>query len=203
MLKSNNLLNNNNNHFIDGWYIDESLCDDLIDFFEKSNDDEKRVGKVYKNNTPPIVDKSVKDSTDFYVAPYNKHPLIQKFLGSLEEVLNEYKTKYTYCDTGVTQWRISKTYNIQRYFPNQGFHKFHCERGTEGTYKRHLVWMTFLNDINDGGETEWFYQKVKVKPEKGLTLIWPTDWTYTHRGLVSKTETKYIITGWYDFYESE
>ena len=63
--------------------------------------------------------------------------------------------------------------------------------------------MTFLNDINDGGETEWFYQKIKVKPEKGLTLIWPTDWTYTHRGLVSKTETKYIITGWYDFYEIE
>ena len=48
MLKSNNLLNNNNNHFIDGWYIDESLCDDLIDFFEKSNDDEKRVVKFIR-----------------------------------------------------------------------------------------------------------------------------------------------------------
>ena len=31
--------------------------------------------------------------------------------------------------------------------------------------------MTYLNDIKDGGETEFYYQKLKVKPEKGLTLI--------------------------------
>jgi len=59
--------------------------------------------------------------------------------------------------------------------------------------------MTYLNDISDEGETEFLYQKIKVKPEKGLTLIWPTDWTHTHRGIPSQTETKYIATGWYRF----
>jgi hypothetical protein len=59
--------------------------------------------------------------------------------------------------------------------------------------------MTYLNDVTDGGETEWKYQKLKIQPRKGLTVIWPTDWTHTHRGLPSKTQDKYIMTGWLNF----
>ena len=32
-----------------------------------------------------------------------------------------------------------------------------------------------------------------------VTLIWGSDWTFTHRGITSKTETKYIATGWLDY----
>ena len=59
--------------------------------------------------------------------------------------------------------------------------------------------MTYLNDVTDGGETEFYHQQLKIKAERGKTLIWPVDWTYTHRGVVSNTQEKYIITGWYDF----
>ena len=64
---------------------------------------------------------------------------------------------------------------------------------------RHLVFMTYLNDVNNGGETEFLNQRIKFKPQKGLTLVWPADWTHSHRGLVSLTETKYITTGWLNF----
>ena len=77
---------------------------------------------------------------------------------------------------------------------------WHCEKsGDEGNINRHLVFMTYLNDVTDGGETEWYYQKEKIKPEKGLTVIWPAEWMFTHRGVISKTQTKYITTGWYNF----
>ena len=46
--------------------------------------------------------------------------------------------------------------------------------------------MTYLNDVSDGGETEFYYQKLKVKPETGLTLIWGSDWTFTHKGITSQ-----------------
>ena len=59
--------------------------------------------------------------------------------------------------------------------------------------------MTYLNDITDDGETEFFHQKIKIKPEKGLTVIWPADWTFTHRGIPSNTQVKYITTGWMSF----
>jgi hypothetical protein len=58
---------------------------------------------------------------------------------------------------------------------------------------------TSLNDVTDQGETEWFYQKVKVKPERGLTVFWPTDWTFIHRGIASPSQEKYIATGWYSY----
>ena len=53
---------------------------------------------------------------------------------------------------------------------------------------RHLVFMTYLNDVFDEGGTEFFYQKIKAQPRKGLTLIWPVDWTHLHRGIVSPSE---------------
>ena len=58
--------------------------------------------------------------------------------------------------------------------------------------------MTYLNDVKDGG-TEFLYQNLKTKAEKGLTLIWPSAWTHTHKGIISPTKEKYIITGWYAF----
>ena len=89
--------------------------------------------------------------------------------------------------------------NVQKYPIGGAYHGWHAERGGTATGHRHLVFMTYLNDITDGGETEFMYQKLKIKPRKGLTLIWPSDWTHTHRGLPSATQVKYIVTGWYGF----
>jgi len=58
--------------------------------------------------------------------------------------------------------------------------------------------MTYLNDVDEGG-TEFKNQKIKLPARKGLTTIWPTDWTHTHRGVISKTQDKYIITGWFNY----
>ena len=61
-----------------------------------------------------------------------------------------------------------------------------------------LVWMVYLSDLDNGG-TEFKYQNHIEKSEKGKLLIWPTDWTHTHRGQISRTDEKYILTGWYTF----
>ena len=193
---------NQNNNFIAGWYIDKNLCDNLINFFEKDNT--KTDGKTYGGgSSTPKIDKKVKDSTDLDIAQYNQIPLIQNYLNNLGLVIEHYKNKYVFSNENVLTWKISQSYNIQRYYPNQGFHKWHCERGNLHNGNRHLVFMTYLNDVTDGGETEWYYQKIKVKPKKGLTVIWGTDWTFTHRGIPSPTQTKYIITGWYSFIKPE
>ena len=58
--------------------------------------------------------------------------------------------------------------------------------------------MTYLNDVKNGGETEFYWQKIKIKPKKGLTLIWPTEFTHLHRGIPTPIEEKYIVTGWFN-----
>ena len=87
--------------------------------------------------------------------------------------------------------------NIQYYAPGGGYFSEHCER-TSKMENRCLVWMTYLNSVPNAG-TNFKYQKLTTPAEKGLTLIWPTDFTHTHRGQISKTHEKYIITGWFNF----
>ena len=58
--------------------------------------------------------------------------------------------------------------------------------------------MPYLNDVPDGG-THFKYQELTAPAKKGLTLIWPTDFTHTHKGQITDKHEKYIITGWLGF----
>ena len=185
---------NKQNNFISGWYLpNKDLCKNLINYFEKSNN--KFEGTT--NNTR--IDKSKKDSTDIIVNIFSEEPLIKEYIKNLLLVLNKYKQIYKYADNPHDKWGITENFNIQRYLPNQGYHVYHTERDGLNSSLRHLTFMTYLNDVSDGGQTEWYYQKLKIKPETGLTVIWGTDWTFTHRGIPSPTQTKYIITGWFSY----
>ena len=127
-------------------------------------------------------------------------PIIQKYLVELKSVCDKYINQYKWCNE-YSPFMVTEGFNIQHYKPNEGYFAWHTERGSSHIpyCNRHLVWMTYLNDVTDGGETEFYYQNIKTKPQKGLTVIFPADWTHTHRGITSKTQNKYIITGWYNF----
>ena len=59
--------------------------------------------------------------------------------------------------------------------------------------------MTYLNDAENAG-TEFFYQKLSLPCKKGLTVIWPSDWTHTHKGIINEKQSKTIVTGWLSHY---
>jgi hypothetical protein len=190
---------NDKNYFICGWYIDKEICNDLISFFDKG---QPKIGEVFDKNGNLTVDKSNKDSLEIVLPEPRSSDISLKYIEALQMVLEEYKIKFPFCNN-YGAYSILSPPQIQKYLPNGGFHKWHSERTSGGPIfvsSRHLVFMTYLNDVDDGGETEFYHQKLKVKPEKGLTLIWPADWTYTHRGIPSRSEEKYIITGWYNYH---
>ena len=56
--------------------------------------------------------------------------------------------------------------------------------------------MIYLNDIEEGGETEFLYQQKKIKPRRGMGAIWPGSFTHLHRGNPPMS-TKYTLTGWF------
>ena len=177
-------------NFIMGWYCDPSLCDKLIDYFH--------------NKREFIIDKS--DSYQGYKCvdsllddPENSQ-LCGEYLNSVFSCTDRYKEKYEYCNKSQSIWALQESLNIQMYDPGCSYSIWHAEMvgPPKISCKRNLVYMTFLNDVNEGGETEFLYQKLKIKPEKGLTLIWPAYWMHTHRGLPS-SEIKYIATGWFEY----
>jgi hypothetical protein len=85
---------------------------------------------------------------------------------------------------------------IQKTIPMGGYHVWHSENSTLETKGRAVAWMLYLNDVVEGGETEFLYQSKRVKPKTGRLVIWPAGWTHTHRGNPPLEGEKYIITGW-------
>jgi len=196
MVKEHEL--NDKNNLIGAYYLpDLTICDRLISFFE--NSDRKDLGKVGHS----VVNKKMKDSTDVLLFKEDvfANKELEDYFHQLVKIVNLYKAKYPWCDKRLATWALTDTFIIQKYKPSQAYHGWHAESADIATSRRHLVFMTYLNDVEKGGETEFYHQNVKVKPEKGLTLIWSADWTFTHKGNVAPEEDKYIITGWLDFKE--
>tara|TARA_B100001996_G_scaffold375620_1_gene355809 strand:- start:209 stop:790 length:582 start_codon:yes stop_codon:yes gene_type:complete len=172
---------------------DTSLCDLLIDYFK--NDIEHKNRGV----TAAGADKG-KVSTDVTVSVANQNPVLRMYMEEVYSAITEYGRNYRF--PPAFKVGLKESWNIQHYAPNEGFFDWHCERSSYQSHQRAMVFMTYLNDVTDAGETEWYYQKLKVKPEKGKTVLWPTDFTHLHRGITSPTQEKYICTGWFNFFDA-
>ena len=101
------------------------------------------------------------------------------------------------CLYDIGEYWCSGSMNLQRTEPLEGYHSFHSENISYSARFRILAWMVYLNDVEEGGETEWLYQQLKIKPKANTAVIWPAGFTHLHRGNPPISETKYILTGWF------
>ena len=87
---------------------------------------------------------------------------------------------------------------LQKTEPYGGFHNFHCEDTSWNCHLRTMAWMVYLNTVTDEGGTYFSNYDYKIDAVEGRLVIWPAYWTHVHRGVISKSQTKYIATGWYE-----
>lgn len=80
------------------------------------------------------------------------------------------------------------------------YNYWHCEVFPQAPLNeplhRTLLFMFYLNDVAEGGETEFYYQNKAIRPKAGRMVIAPAYFTHTHRGCVPKSNDKYILTSW-------
>ena len=114
----------------------------------------------------------------------------------LEKAFSPYIDDFPYLQDQGTEW-CSGSILLQKTEPLEGYHTFHCENSNWAYRHRVLAWMIYLNDVEEGGETEWLYQQLKIKPKKNTALIWPGSFTHLHRGNPPISGTKYVLTGWF------
>ena len=181
--------------FIGGWQMEnDSICQSLIEFFE-NNPTLHVKGESYNG-----LDKDIKDSIDIPLNPLDLkkdgYSVFNKYMVHLNECywdyLKSFKLEKQFKDVHIGP------FNLQKYNPGGHFKSWHSERMNIVSSSRIFAFMTYLNNVNDGGETEFYYFGIKIKPVQGLTLIWPSEWTHLHKGSITN-ETKYIITGWINF----
>ena len=182
-------------NFIGEYHVPESICTKLMDFFHHGDDVIRSEGQIGGGR----VDASIKSSTDVVLMKndWKTIPVINEYINELEKCTGKYIEEYPFCLQPGYRFQLSEPIRIQHYKPSEAFYGYHCER--YNLSHRHLTFVTYLNTVKDKGETEFYYQKVKVSPIIGKTAIFPAEWMHTHRGVPSSTEEKYIITGWYEF----
>ena len=89
------------------------------------------------------------------------------------------------------------TLKIQKTLPTEGYHIWHLEHGKGFMNEpRAFVFTVYLNDVEEGGETEFLHFSKRIKPKTGRIVIWPAAFPYVHRGNPPLSGKKYILTSW-------
>ncbi len=186
-------------NFIGSWTIEPlSICDDLISYFESNK------SKQLKGVTTLGKNIDVKDSIDIVITPKEiglpGNELFKVYFNTLFNFYKNYVEDWPFLELFADNLHLD-SFNIQRYQQGQHFQQTHTERSNLATLHRLFAWMTYLNDVDkkDGGSTVFVHYDLEVQPRKGLTLIWPAEWTHAHKGNLLTAGSKYIITGWMHF----
>ena len=206
--------------------LDKNLCEELINFYYECDDKNLTLqGSISTPANPNDINKDYKDSTDLSILNLTLNPntdisnkskvLTEKVYDILKNYVKIYSTEYKLKSIGNTE-NIGSTYHgytprkedlildgllIKKYkTPNQGYHLWHSDYSMghprHPQCRRALVCMFYLNDVNKGGETEFYHQKIKIKPEQGKLVIFPAYFTHTHRGNKPISNDKYILNSW-------
>ena len=184
-----------NANFIGCWQKKSNkICKDIINFYEENSQSSK------SGTSGNQVNEEVKLSTDLTINPKDlvdkKYSVFVEYMDFLKKCHEDY----------LQQWPSLKTmfgkvhcgsFNIQKYNEGGHFKKFHMERTSILNSSRIFAWMTYLNNVEKGGHTDFRYYDISMQPKPGLTMIWPAEWTHAHRGNEVEKGIKYIITGWF------
>lgn len=169
-----------------------SFCQDVITRFENTTDEQYpgRIGQAVNE------DSGIKKTTDLVVSgkPHWKD-VDRALFQSLGRAVMEFREKFTYFKGPFKDMG----YNVQRYVPGEYYH-WHIDGGSHEFSQRQLVAIWYLNDVQGpGGETEFLYQDVSIKPEQGKLVLFPPFWTHEHRAATVQHGVKYIATTWIVF----
>jgi hypothetical protein len=172
--------------------LSADFCDDVIQRFEQHSEDQYpgRIGQQANE------DAGIKRSTDLVVSgKAHWHDVDRALFKSLGFAIREFRLQYPFFNGPFKDMG----YGLQRTSPGEFYH-WHIDGGSHEFSQRQLVAIWYLNDVpGPGGETEFLFQDVKIKPEQGKLLLFPPFWTHEHRGVELQKGVKYIATTWVVF----
>lgn len=151
------------------------------------------------------VSKTEKDTENIYVELCHTYEfdtqsrIIAPVIENMHKCHEIYANEYDFLWSGVDRYMIDHALKYQRTDVGGGYHVWHCENGGTPYGRRVLSVLIYFNDVYEGGETEFLYQKLRVKPTEGTVVIFPSAWTHVHRGNPPISNNKYAMTSWYVF----
>jgi hypothetical protein len=175
--------------------ISQDLCRRCIEFYER--DPRKHSGYTTSAGGERQLEVEVKVSTDLGVetdgiwAPVfvELHSAVTTAIQSIAGQLPALQVSPLQC-TG---------YKLQHYQKNTGHFKWHFDALGPGGWERQLAVIIYLNSVEEGGETCFHRQDLKIRPVAGDALFFPPFWTHMHCGEIPRSGDKYIISSFIRF----
>ena len=179
-------------------YILPSMCKEAIDLFERENKFKRTLNRIDSENTNPLLKQDQQytlGSVNLDIWWEELKPIILNF---------DVAAKHYFENTGITQaygqqeeGLYFKHIKIQKTLPTEGYHIWHVEHGRGFDVEpRAIAYSIYLNDVKEGGETEFLHFSKRVQPKTGRIVIWPAGFPYVHRGNPPLSGEKYILTSW-------
>jgi len=176
-------------------YILDSECDNAIEFFKKQESLNKAYDRLQSENASTTIknDKAITLNEDVTAWFDDFKSLLLNFDIALRHYQDSTGVLSAY---GIDSFKYTNL-KIQRTLPTQGYHLWHLEHGhVKDNAYRALVYTIYLNDVEEGGETEFLHQSIRTKPVKGRIVIFPAAFPFLHRGNPPLKGEKYIMTSW-------
>ena len=110
-----------------------------------------------------------------------------------DDIFEKYKQDVKVHEKALPEKSAWEEIRIKRYRSGVGNFLDHVDVGDYISARRFLVFFVYLNDVTEGGETEFPTFDLQVSPECGTILVFPATWTFLHRGNVPISNDKYIL----------
>jgi len=177
-------------------YITPQECDKAIKLFENENKFNNTMNRIAFEKASILQ----KQDQQFFANSAN----VEVWWRDLEPMMINYNLAFNHYlentggndayDGGPFHFTSLK---IQKTLPTEGYHVWHIEHGKSfDRQSRAFVFSIYLNDVEEGGETEFLHFSKRVKPKTGRIVIWPAGFPYLHRGNPPLSGEKYILTSW-------
>jgi 2OG-Fe(II) oxygenase superfamily len=212
--------------------LDANLCDEIIAHFESCGQkvqgvtgsgvnlamkDSFDINISRADNWKPLHDRVMESVTEYLFQYIKKYPplLIGAMATGRRDPTTGESQRFTADDLNdaTIAMLMMKLYRPGEIIAQQyrqgvgGYHHWHSEiyprDASCETLHRVLLFMYYLNTVDEGGETEFLFQQRKIKPEQGRMVIAPAGFTHTHKGHVPFSGDKLILTSWVLFNRAE
>ena len=110
-----------------------------------------------------------------------------------DDILEKYKQDVKVHEKALPEKSAWEEIRIKRYRTGTGNFLDHVDVGDTISARRFLVFFVYLNDVAEGGGTEFPELDLTISPECGKLLVFPSIWTFLHRGNIPISNDKYIL----------
>tara|TARA_B100000401_G_scaffold193476_1_gene130393 strand:- start:9 stop:653 length:645 start_codon:yes stop_codon:yes gene_type:complete len=163
--------------------VSKEWCNKVIDLFEQSKKD------TFDNDRKSFTELNIEGKEEFKDI---KETYIRVLRQNLQHFMKEVNIENHHFPPVIDMENI----RIKKYTDNgKDVFKNHVDvlRSQGPSSKRFLVFIMYLSDVEEGGETSIPRYNIKCKPKAGRLLMFPPFWTHPHQGEKVIKGTKYQI----------